>query len=257
MSAPAVSPFDLTDRTVLVTGASSGLGRDACRLLVELGARVVLVARNEERLRETAATLPAERCWIRPFDVTRHAETADWMTAIAADYGPLFGLVHLAGVSQTEAVRFLDFERLEAVIDINLKSAFSLAKAFRQKPVRAHPEARLILTASVSALRGYPGMAAYSASKGGIVALTRQMAVELARENIRVNALAPGLVRTEMTAADRDQLPPAGWEALEQAHLLGVGRPRDVSMPIAFLLSEAARWMTGQTLVVDGGLTIH
>jgi NAD(P)-dependent dehydrogenase (short-subunit alcohol dehydrogenase family) len=251
-----LNPLDLTNKTILVTGASSGIGRDTAVLLSQLGARVILVARNEARLNETLALMQPGDHVVSAYDLTQHEQTSEWMAELAAAHGPLFGLVHLAGISHTEAIRFLDLEKLEEVFDVNVKTAFSLVKAFRQKPVRANPEARIVLVSSVSATRGYSGMTTYSASKGAILAMTRPLAVELAREGIRVNCVVPGLVQTEMTIADRAMLPTQEWTALEQSHPLGVGRPRDISQPIAFLLSAASGWMTGQSLVIDGGLTI-
>jgi NAD(P)-dependent dehydrogenase (short-subunit alcohol dehydrogenase family) len=256
MSSPILNPFDLSGKTILVTGASSGIGRDTAVLLSQLGARVILVARNEERLKETCSLMEPGDHVVSAFDLTHHDETSAWMSRLATAHGQIFGLVHLAGISHTEAIRFLDLEKLEEVFDVNVKTAFSLTKAFRQKPVRANPEARIVLVSSVSATRGYSGMTTYSASKGAVLAMTRPLAVELAREGIRVNCIVPGLVQTEMTIADKAMLPPKEWEALEQAHPLGVGKPRDISLPIAFLLSPAALWMTGQSIVVDGGLTI-
>jgi len=256
MESHLFNPLDLAGKTILVTGASSGIGRDTAIVLSQLGARVILVARNTDRLEETHSMLQPGKHIVSSFDLTQHEETSAWMASLASANGPIFGLVHLAGISHTEAIRFLDMALLEKVFDVNVKTAFSLTKAFRQKSVRALPEARIVLVSSVSATRGYSGMTTYSASKGAILSMTRPLAVELAREGLRVNCVVPGLVQTEMTIADKGMLPPKEWEALELAHPLGVGHPRDISMPIAFLLSPAARWMTGQSIIIDGGLTI-
>jgi NAD(P)-dependent dehydrogenase (short-subunit alcohol dehydrogenase family) len=254
--ASTLNPLDLTGKTVLVTGASSGIGRDTCVVLSQLGATVVLTGRDQSRLEETLALMQPGDHIISAYDVTKHNETSQWMAEIAARTGALFGLVHLAGISHTEAIRFLDMDKLEEVLDLNLKSAFSLVKAFRQKNVRSNPEACVVLTASVSGIRGYPGMTTYSASKGGIIAITRPLALELAKENIRVNCVVPGLVHTEMTVEMQKHRPAKEWEAVKQAHPLGMGTPRDVSLPICFLMSPASAWMTGQAIVVDGGLTM-
>jgi len=254
--AATLNPMDLSGKTVMVTGASSGIGRDTCIVLSELGARVILVARDEQRLQETLNGMSGGDHLIRVFDVTKHAETASWMSGIAKEIGAIFALVHLAGISHTAALRFLDMNQLDQILDINLKSAFSLAHAFRQKSVREQPEARIVLTSSVSAIRGYPGMTSYAASKGGILAITPPLAVELARENIRVNCVTPGLVHTEMSLGIQTQRPADTWDAVVNAHPLGVGVPRNISLPIAFLLSPASAWMTGQCITIDGGLTI-
>ncbi|MDI1310853.1 SDR family NAD(P)-dependent oxidoreductase [Prosthecobacter sp.] len=250
------NPLDLTGKTILVTGASSGIGRDTCVVLSQLGAKVVLTGRDRNRLEETLALMQQADHSISPHDVTNHSETSQWMSDIVSRTGPLFGLVHLAGISHTEAIRFLDMDKLEEVLDLNLKSAFSLVKAFRQKNIRSMPEARVVLTSSVSGIRGYPGMAAYAASKGGIIAITRPLALELAKENIRLNCVTPGFVHTEMTIEMQTLLPAKELEAAKQAYPLGLGTPRDISLPICFLLSPASAWMTGQSIVIDGGLTM-
>lgn len=252
----ALNAMDMTGKTVLVTGASSGIGRDTSIFLSQLGARVILVARNEEKLRQTLSQMDGKDHLIKPYDITRHEQTSSWMLDTASESGPIHGLVHSAGITHTEALRFFDLAKLEEILDINLKSSFSLASAFRQKRVRATPEARLIFISSVAAIRGYPGLSSYAASKGGVLAMTRPLAVELAREGINVNCVIPGYVVTEMTESAQSGLPPDQWEKLQARHPLGVGHPRDISQPIAFLLSSGARWITGQALIVDGGLSL-
>jgi 3-oxoacyl-[acyl-carrier protein] reductase len=132
-----------------------------------------------------------------------------------------------------------------------------MIKFFRAKQVRATPSTAVVFVASVAAIRGYPGLSIYSAAKAGVIAVRLTLAVELSWEGIRVNCVVPGFVETEMTADARDLFGDSQWEATRQAPLHGLGAPRNVSQGISFLLSDGARWITGEALVVDGGRTIH
>lgn len=251
-----INPLDLTGQTILVTGASSGIGRETARLISQLGGHVVLVGRNEERLAETLRSLDGEGHRAELLDLSSTDEIPRWLKKISASSGPLHGLVHSAGIHKLRPLRVLSSHILEDVMRINVGAAIGLAKGFLQKGVCA-PSGSIVFLSSVTGLTGQAGVAAYSASKGAIVALTRALAVELAGEHIRVNCVAPGVVTTQMGQGLLGMLTPEQGAALEAMHLLGLGRPRDVSYAIAFLLAETARWITGTVLVVDGGYIAH
>lgn len=252
----ALNPLDLAGRTFLVTGASSGIGRETCVLLSRLGARVALLARDKVRLEETLAAMEPREHLVESCDLAETAGIPERLAQLARRSGPLDGLVHCAGVRDTCALRFREAQDIARVLRVNLESAFLLAKGFRQRGVRA-PAASIVFLSSVAAFTGAPGLADYSASKAGITALTRTLAVELARENIRVNAVAPAWVETEMTRRALESITPDQEASLRARHLLGYGQPRDVANAVAFLLADTARWITGTTLVVDGGYTAH
>jgi NAD(P)-dependent dehydrogenase (short-subunit alcohol dehydrogenase family) len=251
-----INPLDLTGQTILVTGASSGIGRDTACLISQLGGRVVLVARNEERLAETLRLLEGDGHRVEPFDLSSTDDIPRWLKSISTSSGPLHGLVHSAGIIRLRPLRALTSQTVDDLMSVNVKAAISLAKGFCQKKVRT-PSGSIVFLSSVTGLTGQAGLAAYAASKGAIVALTRALAVELAGERIRVNCVAPGLVTTEMGQGQLGLLTPEQGAALEALHLLGFGSARDVSYAIAFLLAETARWITGTVLVVDGGYTAH
>jgi NAD(P)-dependent dehydrogenase (short-subunit alcohol dehydrogenase family) len=177
-----------------------------------------------------------------------------WMKQLAAEHGPLSGVVHSAGIHAMRPVRFQSTEQFEEIQRINVTAALALSKGFRQKQVRTE-SGSLVFVASVMGLVAQPGVTAYCASKGALLSLTRSLALELAAEQIRVNAVAPGQVLTEMTLRQKEQLPADHFAAIEKMHPLGLGKPEDVANGITFLLSDAARWITGITLTIDGGYT--
>jgi NAD(P)-dependent dehydrogenase (short-subunit alcohol dehydrogenase family) len=250
------NPLDLTGRTILVTGASSGIGRVTSVLLSRLGAQVVLVGRNPDQLRETAERCEGAPCRIEPLDLAAAEDIPGWLKSVAAATGPLHGLVHSAGIQIVSPLRFLKSEALAQTLQINLTVGIQLAKGFRQKNVCAAPSS-IVFLASVMGLVGQPGLAAYSASKGALIALARSLALELAAEGIRVNCVAPGCVQTEMVDKLAASLTPQQFDAVKAMHPLGLGDPLDVAHAIAFLLADTGRWITGTTLAVDGGYTAH
>ncbi len=248
--------MELIDRTILVTGASSGIGRETAILLSQLGAHLILVGRNSEQLEKTHELLEGTAHQVYAFDLSNVDEIPRWMKEITSASGPLHGLVHSAGVQFTRPLRIVSSEGIEEIMRINVTAALLLAKAFRQKGVSVD-SGSIVYLSSVMGLVGQSGQSAYSASKGALVTLTKSLALELSRENIRVNCVAPAMVRTEMSEKMLELLTPEQAIHIEAMHPLGLGRPRDVANAIAFLLADTARWITGTTLVVDGGYTAH
>jgi NAD(P)-dependent dehydrogenase (short-subunit alcohol dehydrogenase family) len=251
-----INPMELINRTILVTGASSGIGRETAILLSQLGARLILVSRNPEQLEKTLSLLDGTAHRIHEFDLSAVDDISSWMKAIVSKTGSLHGLVHSAGMQFTSPLRITTGANLEELMRVNVTAAFALARAFRQKGVSS-PGSSLVFLSSVMGIVGQSGQTAYSASKGALISLTKSLALELSRENIRVNCVAPALVRTEMSNKMLQALTPDQVTQIEAMHPLGIGAPRDVANAIAFLLADTGRWITGTTLVVDGGYTSH
>jgi NAD(P)-dependent dehydrogenase (short-subunit alcohol dehydrogenase family) len=250
------NPMNLSGRTILVTGASSGLGRACSVLLSRLGATPVLAGRNPEQLQATADLLEGRPHRIERFDLGAPEAIGPWLKGLAQETGVLAGLVHSAGLQTTRPLRLLSVESVDELMRVNFAAAVQLIKGFRQRGVCAAP-ASVVFLSSIMGIVGQPGVAAYAASKGALIALTKSLALELAPEKIRVNCVAPGHVRTEMAQRLEASLTPEQFQAIEKMHPLGLGRPEDVANAVAFLLADTGRWITGTTLVVDGGYTAH
>jgi NAD(P)-dependent dehydrogenase (short-subunit alcohol dehydrogenase family) len=247
---------DLTGRRIMVTGASSGLGRATAVLLSQLGAAVVLVARDEHRLADSREQLAPGTHAIVQRDLADLENLVDWMTAVATEHGPLDGLVHAAGIQMTRPLRMLDAPKVQHLMDINLLAALQLARGFRQRMVHTESSS-IVFLSSVMGLVGQAAVVPYAASKGALVAAAKALAMELAPEGIRVNCVAPGHVATPMATKVEATLTEGQLDAIRKMHPLGLGTPEDVAGAIAFLLADTGRWITGTTLVVDGGYTAH
>ena len=249
------SPFGLCGRTVLVTGASSGIGKETCGLLARLGAKLVLTGRNAERLFAVQQSLSGETHVVEVFDLESGSATIpEWMKRIASTCGLLDGVVHCAGVHVAMPLMALKPQDFHTAFAMNVVAGAMLARGLRQRAVRGSNPA-LVFVSSIAGLVGAPGASPYSASKGALTALMRSLALELAAEHIRVNCVAPGFVQTEMTERFGRTLTEQQMARIKEDHPLGIGMPADVANAIAFLLADSSRWITGSTLVVDGGYT--
>jgi NAD(P)-dependent dehydrogenase (short-subunit alcohol dehydrogenase family) len=250
-----INPLDLIGRTVLVTGASAGIGRATAVLLSRLGAHLVLMGRNPDRLQQTLEALEGGCHRAEAFDLADLDGVPSKLSQIVETAGALHGLVHCAGVTALTPLRVLTTEHLERMMRVNFYAAAALTREFSRK--RNHQDgASVVLVASVAGLSGVAGRSAYSASKGAVVAFTKSAALELAKSGIRVNCVAPAYVRTEMYDSGLAALTPEQLAAVIAAtQPLGLGEPADVANAIAFLLASSARWITGTVLSVDGGYT--
>jgi NAD(P)-dependent dehydrogenase (short-subunit alcohol dehydrogenase family) len=247
------NPLDLGGKTILVTGASTGIGRSTAMLLSRLGARVVLSGRNVERLCQTAAEMEGAGHHVAALDLANLDEIAGWIAEMVQVVGPLSGLAHCAGTASMVPLRFLSLKQLEELMRVNFYSAALLMREFAKKRIH-QGKASVVFVASVAGIRGTPARSAYGASKGALIAFAKSAAVELANEGIRVNCVAPSYVHTEMYEKAGDFLTPAQLQAsVERRQPLGLGTPLDVAQAIAFLLADTGKWITGSVLAIDGG----
>lgn len=249
------SLLNFEGRWVIVSGASSGIGRAVAVELARNEAKVVLLGRDEARLAETRGLLGDAEHRILALDLTDHGALTAEIVKVRKDVGPLYGLCHAAGIVATRPLSNTTVGVIQAQLDINLLAGLELARAICRRDVMAPEGGSLLFLSSVYGRVGVPAQIGYCATKGAVVAAVRAMAIELARRNIRANCLSPGLVLTEMTKKALAVLSEEQIAKIKDAHPLGIGEPEDVARAAAFLLAPSNRWITGVDLAIDGGFT--
>ena len=238
-----------TNKTALITGGSRGIGRAIVEELVRLGAQVYFTYhRRAEEAAALEAASGAHGISCEQGDGKLIEETVE---QIIASHGAIDILVNNAGIVSDQFVMLMPFDEWNKVLDTNLNGAFRWSKAVCRSMIN-RKSGSIINVASVAGLVGVGGQTNYAASKGGLLAFTRALAAELGSKGIRVNAVVPGYIETEMTA----RMPRAIKQAnLERILLKRFGKPEEIAHVVSFLLSDSASYITGQTIVADGGLT--
>lgn len=246
---------DLKDKVAIVTGASRGIGQAMAVLFAKCGAKVVLSASSIENLRETEAKikeLPGAQCVLTQANVSIGDEVNEVVKIALDTYGKVDILVNNAGTTRDNLLALMPEKDWDDVLSTNLKSVFLFTKACT-RPMVKQRGGSIINVASVVGITGNAGQTNYAASKAGIIGFTKSVAKELAKRNIRANVIAPGFIKTRMT----DQLSSDLQDKVkEQIALKRFGEPEEIAEVAAFLASDASGYMTGQTLVVDGGMVI-
>ncbi len=243
------------NKVAVVTGAGRGIGQEIARALAAGGAKVAVVSRSASSCGKAADEINADfpgSCTAYAVDVADHEAVQEMAKTIAADLGTVNILVNNAGVTRDGLLMRMKEEDWDTVLDTNLKGAFNTVKAFMRVLMKAE-DARIINIASVVGLIGNAGQANYCASKAGLIGFTKSIAKELSGRKVTCNAVAPGFIKTDMTGELSD--------AIKTAVVAGIplgsfGETADIAEMVAFLASPAARYITGQVIAVDGGMTM-
>lgn len=244
----------MKDKKVIITGASSGIGRAAAELFLSEGATVALIGRRESALRESVESSKGGKAFILTADLANEGETESALTKAVELLGGLDVLVNSAGILKSGNIENSSLELWDEMMNINLRSVFHLMKL--AVPHLEGTRGNIVNVSSVTGLRSFPGVLAYCVSKAAVDQLTRCAALELASKGIRVNAVNPGVVVSGLHRAGgmNEDNYAAFLEHSKTTHPLGrVGEPREVAELIRFLASDQAAWITGATVSIDGG----
>lgn len=253
------NPFDLNNKTIVVTGASSGLGKEAAILISKLGGSVILVARNKDKLNEVYESLDSSKNKTHAFysfDLSRLEEIKNLAIQIIDDNGKIDGVINAAGIESTVPLKMLSINHLEEIFRINVFAGIELTKHLSSNRA-SNKNSSFIFMSSVMGDLGQKGKVAYCGTKGAVNAFLKPMALELAKGGRRVNCVSPGIVNTELTAKLFNNITADAKEKILNLHPLGFGEPSDVAFLLVYLLSDASRWMTGSNLTIDGGYSIE
>jgi len=247
-----MKPFDLSGKTALVTGASSGLGAHFAKCLGEAGAAVVLAARRADRLQSLQAELAKTHVKARAVDLD--VTSAESVASALEAAGPLDIVVNNAGISIVKTALEMPEKDWDAVVDTNLRGAWLVAQGAAQRWVADKRPGSIVNIGSILGLRTIGQIAPYNASKAGLIHLTRVLAMEWARYRIRVNAICPGYIETEMNSAFWKT--PGCQKLIERIPQRRIGQPEHLDGALLLLASDAGEFMTGSVITVDGGHTV-
>lgn len=241
-------------KKIVVTGASSGIGRDVALLLLDQGNEVYVTARNEENLRKYFGH--NEKCTIVPWDLSKTDTIKDYVGNVCMLSGSIDGFVHCAGKGVGHTVQMIKQKQIDDIFSVNTFAAMLLVAEFSKRS-RANKGASFVFISSIAAHTGTQGQSVYAASKGALEGFIKGAASELANKCIRLNAIAPGLVMTDMWEKHSQKMERSSIENMLGAYPLGIGKPIDVANMAEFLLDSKAAWITGQTFIIDGGNLIR
>lgn len=245
--------IDFKGKKILITGASSGIGRATAIQASRYGAKVIIVGRKPEELGITLQQMNG--CNHQSFVIDFMSDDLSLsLKAMFKQVGQIDGLFHCAGVHFTSPLKVQDISNTELLFKINVFSAMTVIKELRKKN-NHNSMCSVVLMSSASAILGEAAISAYASSKSAIIGLTKSLAAELVTDGMRVNCISAGIVKTAMTDKLFDGLDPSYVQAIESKHALGFGEPSDVANAALFLLSSSSKWITGTNLVIDGGYT--
>lgn len=248
-----MSPFTLNNKHILITGASSGIGRQCAISCSRMGASITLVARNNERLKATLSQMTGINHLIIEQDLTEINQIKEVVEKAVKTLGKIDGFLHAAGIEKTLPLKMHTNDVFNFVMGVNLYAGLEFARIVSLKK-NVSSTASLVFISSIMGVVGNAGLTAYSASKGAIISACKSMSIELSRKKIRVNSISPGHVSdSEMSLAKESQLSEEAVLKIVDSHPLGLGSCEDVANAVIFLLSDASKWITGTNMIVDGG----
>lgn len=251
-----MSHFKLTNKLIIVTGASSGIGQACAIMCSKYGAKVIAIGRNQDRLNETLSSLEGTGHGTISMDLNSFDQYPEIITRIVEAHGKIDGVIHSAGVESTIPIQMLSAAKMSDVLKINSFSFFELVKVINKKKLSS-PGISFVGIASVMGVTAQKGKTIYCASKAALINGAKAMALELAAKGTRINTVAPAIVETSMVKALFSQMNEASVLEIKKMHPLGFGNTDDVALACVYLLSDASKWVTGSNLVIDGGYTAH
>jgi NAD(P)-dependent dehydrogenase (short-subunit alcohol dehydrogenase family) len=243
--------FQLNEKTILVTGASSGIGRQICISSSKMGATIIATGRNVQRLHATMDDLTGDGHIMMPADLLNNKDIVELINQLPA----INGVVHSAGIVNYIPMKMINENALEKIQKINYYAPLLFTKDLI-KNKKLIPKSSIVFIASISYHIAIAGNGLYAGSKAGLIATARVLALELAKQKIRVNCLAPGMIRTPMFKEAEQVVSAEQLIEHEKLYPFGYGEPDDIANATIFLLSDASKWITGTTLIIDGGYTI-
>ena len=248
------SPFSLEKKLIIVTGASSGIGRQCAISCSKLGAKIALLGRDRTRLEETLGQMEEPGIhMIFAIDLLEYNRVNEIVSEIVENMGRVDGLINCAGVSITLPLNSISPQKMEHFFQTNVISAVNLTRQVLKSSYFSEAGGSVIFISSVMGVAGENGKSLYSMTKGALIAAVRSMAIELSSRKIRINAISPGVVETPMSKNAIYSRSEETFNKVLSLHPLGIGQPEDVANACIFLLSDAAKWITGTNLIVDGG----
>lgn len=247
-------PFSLKDKNIIITGASSGIGRSCAVSCSKLGANLILLGRDIARLEETLSMTENNKMHvIHSVDLTDFDKVEGILNESISVSEKISGLINCAGISTTLPFNNVKPGKMEEFLKINVIASFNLTRLVTKKGNFSEDGGSVIFISSVMGVVGEVGKSLYSITKGALISGARSLALELAPRKIRVNCISPGVVETPMSKNAVYSRNEESLNKIKSLHPLGLGQPEDVAWACVYLLSDASRWITGTNLVVDGG----